>query len=668
MLVKSLKWGAQVVMAAGVLLCGNGYAQSTLLDEVHTVANADRAAPVEHSFDITVAGTYQITLVDLGATQTPAAPLTSVKLALTSGNTLVGAPLPLLAAGSAQFHAAAGTYVIHVVGTPSAGLGLIGIQVTDSSNNQVAAFSDALAPPAGSIPGNQGVINDSFTVSTTGNYDVALTDLQFPQALDTVTLAIAQQGGSLVTTIPGGPTTVALQSGVTYRIFAVGQLANGVSSGLYGVNISPTGGGAAVYGQTAPVGAITLLAKQLLTPESYTLSLADLAFPSALSQTAAVITLQGKVVTQLATTGSQAFAATAATYEVYALGVPADPGMGSYSVLLKSAGGTIALSTAHAVSSSASGTFAYSYDTTTAAGQTYALELADFAIPNQLTSVSAAAVQSGAVLGTALTAVGTSNITPAAGPVSLLVFAKAATTGGLFGLDLTATGASSATFETTQGVGQLFDSRQITVTTAGDYKATVADIGFPAQFQNLSVIVTRGTSNVGSIFGGGSFVFPAVAGTYFINFTAQPGSSDGAGTYAINVATAPPAPTLTLTSSAPSVASGGTVTLTWTSGGATSCVASGGWTGNQALSNSVVSPGLTTTTTFTLTCTGDGGPTAKSVTVSVDAPPKSGGGGGGGIRPDILIILAGVLFARALGGRLATRAMRASPVLPTVRL
>jgi hypothetical protein len=189
------------------------------------------------------------------------------------------------------------------------------------------------------------------------------------------------------------------------------------------------------------------------------------------------------------------------------------------------------------------------------------------------------------------------------------------------------------------------------------------------------VIVTRGTSRIGSIFGGGTLPFAAIGGDYLINFVAQPGdSTDKAGTYAMTVGLAPPAATLTLQASATSIDSGGTVTLTWSSQNTSSCAATstpaGVWSGNKAVSGSTTSPGLTAATTFTLTCAGaDGTNPSKSVTVNINSAPASGGGGGGGgaIRPDLLVVLFGLLLLRIFGGR-AVSVMRSSRTLPTVGL
>src|SRR5262249_60073988 len=77
---------------------------------------------------------------------------------------------------------------------------------------------------------------------------------------------------------------------------------------------------------------------------------------------------------------------------------------------------------------------------------------------------------------------------------------------------------------------------------------------------------------------------------------------------------------------------------------ATSCTASGGWSGSQAVHGSFTSSALSTDTTFTLTCTGPGGNGAQSVTVKITG--STGGGGGGALDTMLLSILLGVLLLR----------------------
>ena len=81
-----------------------------------------------------------------------------------------------------------------------------------------------------------------------------------------------------------------------------------------------------------------------------------------------------------------------------------------------------------------------------------------------------------------------------------------------------------------------------------------------------------------------------------------------------------PAPSVSVSVSPTSVAAGGAATLTWSSSYATSCVASGGWTGTKSTSGSASTGAVQSTTTFTLTCTGAGGTGTGSVTLTAVAP------------------------------------------------
>ena len=652
--------------ASCVMLCAAAHAQSAdLLDVVHTVAGPNRAVPVEHTFTISAAGTYQVTLTDLGAALTPSAPLSSVKLAVTSGPKVVGTPLaatPPLTGGaeSTQFSATPGTYVIHVIGTPGtvAGSGPIGIQVTNTADgSQVEAYSDTLALPAGVLAVNEAVINDSFTVPTSDNYQVTLTDLQMPQALTTLTLAITQQGGSLLTTLPAaGSTPIALTAGVTYQIFAVGQATTAVNAGLYSATVSAAVGGTTpVYSKTVPVGTAVLVGSPALVAGSYNLNLTDLGYPtSPLSQLGAVATLNGAVVAQLATAGIKSFTATANTYQVYAAGIPATPaGVGSYALTLQPPSGAPALSVAQAVATPGGAASAYTFSTNLTGGGAYTANLADFTFAAAFSSLSAAVVQGNSTIGTMATAVGTTtavaSVNAAAGPLTILVFATPGATGSLFGVNLTATGDTTPLFQATQGVGELFGTQQVTVTAAGNYTVNVTDVGFPVALTSLNAIATQGINRVGTVYTGGSFSFDATPGDYFINIIAQPGGTDNAGTYSLSVGPTPPAPVVTLQSSETSVASGSTVTLTWTSQNATTCTSTGGnFTGSQSLNNSFTTAAITSTTTYALTCAGAGGSTTKSVTVSIAAPATGGGkSGGGSIDTLLLLVLVGALLMRA---------------------
>lgn len=617
-----------------------------LLSEVHTVATASTAVPVEHSFSISGAGTYQVTLTDLGAQLTPTAPLASVKMALTSSSKIVGTPIT--AAGTLTFTTTGpGDYVVRVVGKPgnTFGSGSIGIAVgTAAAPTSLYSFSDTLALPGQTLPNGEAVINDSFTVPSTGPYTVTLTDFQLPQALSQLTMVIIQEGApspTLVLPDPATSATVTLSQGVNYRIFAAG-LADTSGGGLYGVTV--TSPSASVYTKTQPVGTTTLAAVTSLTAGAHTALLTDLSFPAALTQLSGVVILNGQLVSSVTAGTAAPFTATASTYQVYvsSAAATASPGAGSYSLAVAPQSGTAEVNIARVVSASGSTTKVYSLDTSIPSAGAYTVALTNFAFPASLTSLRLAAIQGGQVIGTPLTAAGNLAINAAAGPLSFLVLAGAdPTLGGVFDVNVTASGSSTLLFDQAQGVaGSAFIvvSRPVSVTAAGPYLVQATDLGFPANFTTMATLVSQGGAVTGNIYGSDQLPITAQPGNYFVNLILQPASADAAGTYGLNVAPAP-APTVTLNASATTVANGGKVTLSWTSQNATACTASGSWSGSQATTGSAQTDALTANATFTLTCTGAGGSANSTVNVTVGQPASPSGHGGGG-SVDLLVLLA----------------------------
>jgi len=85
--------------------------------------------------------------------------------------------------------------------------------------------------------------------------------------------------------------------------------------------------------------------------------------------------------------------------------------------------------------------------------------------------------------------------------------------------------------------------------------------------------------------------------------------------------TPPPAPTVTLTAKPTGVFTGASATLTWSTTNATSCTASGGWSGTKATSGNVLTAALSATTSYTLTCDGASGSTPATTTTAVTVTP-----------------------------------------------
>ncbi len=111
---------------------------------------------------------------------------------------------------------------------------------------------------------------------------------------------------------------------------------------------------------------------------------------------------------------------------------------------------------------------------------------------------------------------------------------------------------------------------------------------------------------------GSQSVAPGSTANYSITCTGAGGSANDSATVTVNPASAP-APTVSLSASPTSLRKGQNITLSWSSTDATSCSASGGWSGSKATSGSESMP-LSNAATLTLTCTGAGGSASSSVT------------------------------------------------------
>ncbi len=88
----------------------------------------------------------------------------------------------------------------------------------------------------------------------------------------------------------------------------------------------------------------------------------------------------------------------------------------------------------------------------------------------------------------------------------------------------------------------------------------------------------------------------------------------------VTIQTPVPVPSVDLQASPATVDSGGFSTLSWTSSDASTCGASGDWSGSRSLIGSQQVGPLTTDATFILSCTGNGGSGTDTVQVAVNAP------------------------------------------------
>jgi hypothetical protein len=181
------------------------------------------------------------------------------------------------------------------------------------------------------------------------------------------------------------------------------------------------------------------------------------------------------------------------------------------------------------------------------------------------------------------------------------------------------------TLTATNSSGSSTATATVTVTSAplptiSSFSASPTSISFGGS-STLSWTATNTTSisldqGIGAVTGTSRTVSPTATTTYTLTATNSSGSVTSTTTVTVNIP-----PSVNISASPSSLTSGQSSILTWSSTNATSCTASGGWSGIGAASgNQTVFP--TTTATYTITCTGPGGTTSpQSVTVTVIPPP-----------------------------------------------
>jgi len=649
-----------------LLLAATGIAQlaarparaDVLLDETNLIGLPAVAPPSEHAFTASAAEALTVTLTDI---QVPA-PFVSLQVAVTLGDTLVGSASvdPASHTATLPVPAAAGNYVIRVVGAPDAtqGIGSFGACVTRNADPTprpcVAAysFSGNIQTPAIPSTTPSSALNTSFVSTAAGSYTVTITDDAFPAALQSISGGIAN-GTTPVSSLAAGTTQVTLAAGTTYTLI-IGALADAAAqAGLYGIRIADPSG-AVIFDRTLPVGAMpasTIVNNA--SSQSVGLTLTDLAYPAALAGVGVAVTEGSASLAKLTAPGTLAnFTVPAGSLEIWQYAVAgASPGV--YDVTLSNSTVSLFSNTKVVSPPAAASSLSFAFVVTLPAAGTYNLAVTDFQFPSGLTLASTIAQN-----GTVLQQSANGDFTAAKGVAIIVVNAQPPQSGnGIFDVTVQTSGGSpQILLDQTQAVGAVFDTRTINVGISGAYDATLTDLGFPAAFQDLAVVVSHGGQVDGKIFGGGTFSFSVTPGQYVLTFVATPISTApsssttpspvlGYGLYSVRVASS--APVVTLTANTTSVTAGDAVTLTWSSQNSTSCTASGGsgWTGSQTTSGTL-SVSVGATETLTLTCIGPGGSAEKSVSVTATAAPAKSGGGGGALDFGLFGILGACLLAR----------------------
>jgi hypothetical protein len=678
---------------------GVAQAQVAPFETVTTLASD--VVPVEREFDIPQAGAgqYRVKLTDIGAqfTVPGAAPLDSVKLVVTRGKTVVATIDGTANAGpvdTTTFDATPGTYAVHVVGKPGpdTGSGPISVLIENvASSAAVLTLGATLSAPE-TVATDVRTYQAEIDIPTAGNYDLTLTDLQFPRKLEQSGVFVFQAGASAITACLSIPEVVAANCTATrtvalaagkYLVVAAGALPEDHSSdaGVFSVNIRAASDGSLIHSRTVEIGAVKRVSPEsfVLNAGQHSLKLKDLEFPAELTSVSTLIAGAGQVAalaTTLAPNVPFTVAADNTRYDVFAYALPdAIEAAGSYEVDVVRTGGTSPLAVVQAVGSATGSPLGYTYAADIATAGAYRAKVADFQFPVALSATRLAVVQGGVVVSKTSAADPGPSLTLdvpnlAVGRTTVIAIVKPATISGnlqngAFGLELTPAGGTQLVLDVAQGIGPLISVRKVSVTQAGKYDVTLTDLNFPDVFQDLMAVVSRGAQRLGTLIvgsgggnpqGGSSTLvdFDAGAASYSLTVIAKPASTEGAATYGLSFSQSLAGPSITLGSDVPAVTSGGAAKLTWSTQNATTCTASstpaGVWSGMKAVSGTETTVALTSATTFKLSCTGAGGRSSEqTVNVTIAAASSSGGGGGGnfgwlGVLG--LAVIRGVVSAR----------------------
>jgi len=592
------------------------------------------------------AGAVDVTVTD---TAFPAA-LAALRVAVTQGATVLesaaataGSP----ASVTLTFTASAGVaYTIRIVGRPDAAAGsgsaLVAITKSGQPTVQYAAFPATFQAPLPVGAGTALNLSQTISIPTDGDYQATLTDLSLPAPMSYLSAALFQGASQVGPALQSGPpTTITGLAAGSYRLTIVGVPA--AAGALFGLRIQGGPANALVYpaagasGVTALGGVSAPIAFDNPATGVVALGVTDLMLPAALTSLGAVLTdADGTLVARQCLMACGAVdppsgIAAAGGLQLWRF---ASAGAGGGSDLVTvSAGASTLYAGAESVAPPASGpasSWAFVFPFTAPATGSYAASVTDLVAPAPLAGVQFAVFQGSTLVGSS-TGAGQITVQLAAGPAELRVVAQLASAAGLglLGAQVSPGAAGSMpVLSTAQAVGASAGTRAVSVASAGVYAFTLTDGHWPAAFATLDLFVTQGAGVIGKIYGGGSVPLALAAGDYQITYAAVPDATEAAGLYGIDVQAVAPA-TVSLTASQSAVAAGQSVSLSWSSTGATSCAASGGWSGAQATSGSGVSVGpLNATTTFTIQCVGDGGTSPpSSVTVTVSAAATNGGGG-----------------------------------------
>ncbi len=417
-------FGVCTALQSAPTTCIEADSASGTIQAPSTVSTTGQAT-LNTTFTSTVAGTYNVTLID----DTFPTALTSLVAGITQGSTPVAGPIQGSAtAAPTQVTLAAGTtYSLLIAANANATTlaGLYSVLITDPTGASILAET----LPVGELTAATNVSNP-----TAQTLSLALKDLAYPQALNSVGAAVTS-GASLLGELTAGGNTSLIAPAATLQIW---QYANsGSSTGAY--NLTLTSSASSLYATTQVVNSASAatastfaFAATLPAAGTYNLSVTDFQFPVALATLTSTVAQNGTVIP---TDSSGNFTAAAGTVIVVVDATSAQNNTGVFSVAIAATATSLTynLDETQVVGAGFSST-----TLNVAVAGEYNVALSDLAFPTSFENLALVVSQGGTVLGK-IYAGGKFNF-PAT--VGNYVFTYVETTGadgyGLFGIDVSA--------------------------------------------------------------------------------------------------------------------------------------------------------------------------------------------------------------------------------------
>ncbi len=190
--------------------------------------------------------------------------------------------------GNAGFSASAGMHRLFVLARPGSdpGAGSFGVDILQGAS---VVFSSADVVNLGNGAARGFAL--SANVPTAGDYRLRLFDYRFPNAFSTLRVAAVRGGNTLGSIAAPGDTTLAALPAGSVVVLALAAPGGTTGGGVYGLQLAPSSGGAAVLDVNQGVGAL-FSSRRIDVPASgrFNVTAEDLGFPATFIELFALVT------------------------------------------------------------------------------------------------------------------------------------------------------------------------------------------------------------------------------------------------------------------------------------------------------------------------------------------------------------------------------------------